>query len=385
MKKKLKIARIVTVPEGFGHFIPFLKLLQEKNIDYDLISSANEKVKTVEDKIGKKIQILTIKREISLIEDFKSLILLSIKFIKEDYTIVHSSTPKAGLITALAGLLTMRKIRIHTFTGQRWATVKGAMRILLKFLDKLIIKMNTKCYADSPSQIQFLINEGVAKKGEIACINKGSYGGIDTVRFNRENFPLAKGQLCQELQLDTNTILLLFVGRVTRDKGVVELVEALKKIDINKTKIHLILIGPYEEKLDRLPESTLSEIRTNKNIHHLGFKPNPEFYFAAADIFCLPSYREGFGTVVLEAASSGLCTIGTKIPGLIDSIDDGKTGLLVEKQNAEELSKAIIKLAQDNEFRKELGENAKKRARQEFDSKLLARLQWEEYQELLNQ
>lgn len=385
MEKKLKIARIVTVPEGFGHFIPFLKLLSEKKIDFDLISSANEKLQAIESKTNKKIKILTIKREISILDDFKSLILLSLKFINEGYTIVHSSTPKAGLITALAAFITRRKIRIHTFTGQRWATTTGFMRALLKFLDRVIIQLNTKCYADSPSQINFLIEEGVAKAGEVECINLGSYGGIDISRFNKDLYPQAKHDLCHKLSLNADTILLLFVGRVTKDKGVSELVDAFKLVEKVHDDVHLIIVGPYEENLDKLSESTHKEIHSNKKIHYLGFQTNPELYFSAADIFCLPSYREGFGTVVLEAAACGLCTVGTRIPGLIDSIEDEKTGLLVAKESVDELASAIMRLAKDQDLRRRLGEAARNRARKEFDSKLLAQKQWEEYQKLLSQ
>lgn len=381
--KKIRIARIVTIPEAFVHILQVIKILNSQNVEIDLISSDGKYKEVLREKLGMTLKPLKIERDIRVVSDVISLIKLMIVFASNRYQIVHSSTPKAGLLTAIAGIVTFRPIRLHTFTGQRWATLTGFKRKLLMWLDRLIIVLNTKCYADSPSQIQYLIEAGVAKEGEVECLNLGSYGGIDIERFNAERFPDAREKLIQEAEIANDAVILLFIGRVTRDKGIAELVTSFLQARNQNQKLELVLVGPFEEKLDILPNETLSLIKNSKYIHHLGFKTNPEFYFAGADIFCLPSYREGFGTVVLEAAASGLCTIGTKIPGLVDSIVDGETGLLVELKNTDELSKAMIELASNQKLREKLSMNALKRARKEFDSSFLARLQWEEYQKLL--
>lgn len=381
--KTIKIARIVTIPEAFVHILQVIKILKSQNIQIDLISSDGKYKQVLLEKLGITLKPLKIERDIRILSDFISLIKLMATFSWNRYQIVHSSTPKAGLLTSIAGLLTFRPIRLHTFTGQRWATLTGAKRKLLMFLDRLIITLNTKCYADSPSQIKFLIESGVAKEGEVECLNLGSYGGIDIERFNAERFPDAREKLLQEVKVSSDSIILLFIGRVTRDKGIAELVTSFLQARNQIKNLELVLVGPFEEKLDILPSETLDLIKSNQHIHHLGFKTNPEFYFAGADIFCLPSYREGFGTVVLEAAASGLCTIGTRIPGLVDSIVDGETGILVELKNTNELSKAMVELASNQKLREQLALNALERARKEFDSNFLARLQWEEYQRLL--
>lgn len=381
--RQIKIARIVTISEAFVHILPFINLLKDKKVQIDLIASKTKYTETLKLKTGIELSELTIQREISPLQDFISLLKLSFKFLVVDYDIVHSSTPKAGLVTALAGFFTFRKVRIHTFTGQRWATLTGFKRKLLMKIDRLIIKLNTQCYADSPSQIDFLVSSGVAKVGEVKCINLGSYGGIDVNRFDRSQYPEAQKELKQELTLSSDSVILLYVGRVTRDKGIGELVSAFKIAKEKNSNIELVIVGPYEASLDILPREILEEIQSNKSIHQLGFRTNPEYYFAAADIFCLPSYREGFGTVILEAAASGVCAIGTKIPGLVDSIADGETGILVEKNNIIDLSNAILKLALDGALRAKLATNAKERARTQFDSKLLAELQWQEYERLL--
>lgn len=383
--KSTRIVRIVTIPEAFIHFKPFLKLLKEKDISVTLVSSASPYETALYDELELKINTLEINRDIKIFKDLKSLISLIIFLRKNQFDIIHSSTPKAGLLTAIAGLFVTNTIRIHTFTGQRWANMQGMMRLVLKLLDKLIIKLNTKCYADSLSQIEFLKREGVAQINEVKCLHKGSFGGIDCERFNNDRFPNARTELLEELKLSEDSVLLLYVGRLTKDKGVDDLVQSFVLAQQKNNKIKLVLIGSYEEHLDPLESSTLNEIKQNKNIFNLGFQNHPEKYFSAADIFCLFSHREGFGTVVLEAAACSLATIGTKIPGLVDAILDQETGVLVELKNTLKLSEAILDMAANKETRIQMGRNAKERARVDFEAQLISEIQWQEYQKLLEE
>lgn len=381
--KKIKIARIVTVPIAFVHIKAFLRFLKNKDVDVSLISSKGIYEDVLLKEVGLPIIPLEIPREISLKRDLISLWNLINLFRKSDFDIIHSSTPKAGLLSALAGVLSPKTIRIHTFTGQRWATVKGPLRRLLKFLDKVIIRLNHQCYADSPSQINYLKAEGVARGGEVICLNKGSYGGIDCERFNNERFPQARQDILSELNLSSDAVLVLFVGRVTKDKGIEELVRAHILATKINSKIKLIIIGPFEPELDIIDSEILDIIKNDPSIFQLGFRSDVEKYFSGSDLFCLPSYREGFGTVVLEAAACELMTVGTRIPGLVDSIVDGETGVLVSLKNTEELKDAILSLAHDDKRRKELSIKAKKRARTDFDSQVMAQLQWAEYERLI--
>lgn len=381
----IKIARVVTVPEAFVHFKPFLKLVKQKPAQISLVSSPGSYEKVLQQELQLGLTPIEIKREIKPIKDFQSLISLIQFFRKNKFDIIHSSTPKAGLLSALAGMFVPNSIRLHTFTGQRWANMKGPMRKLLMLLDKLVIKLNTQCYADSPSQILFLIKEGVAKEGELKCLLKGSYGGVDCDRFNNDKYPNSKTELLGELKLGTDSVLILYVGQLSHDKGVDELVAAFKMAQKEQENVKLVLIGVHREGIDLLKDETLVEIKSNSSIFSLGYKAQPEKYFSGADIFCLPSHREGFGTVVLEAAACELPTIGTNITGLMDAIVDAETGILVERENVNSLCAAIIGLAKSPQKRKMLGLNAKKRVRRDFDAKLLAEAQWKEYEKLIKE
>lgn len=381
--KKIKIARIVTVPEAFVHIKPFLKILKEKNADVSLVSSKGDYEKVLKSELNIDIVPIEINRDIKLLKDLRALIALIFYFRRNKFDIIHSSTPKAGLLTALSGIFAFKSITLHTFTGQRWALLKGPKRTLLKFFDKLVIYLNTQCYADSHSQIQYLVDEGVAELNEIKCLHKGSYGGIDCGRFDNLKYPEARRQLLEEIKASDDSVVILYVGRLTRDKGVDDLICSFKAASSEDMRLKLVLVGVHNESLDILSEESLYEIRHNESIASLGFKSNPEKYFSGADFLCLPSYREGFGTVVIEAAACCLPTVGTKIPGLVDAILDGETGLLVELKNTVQLTQLILKLSKDSDLRKKLGNQAKIRAQKEFDSRLVSEIQWQEYQRLL--
>jgi glycosyltransferase involved in cell wall biosynthesis len=381
--EQIKIARVVTVPEAFVHLKPFLNQLKLKNVQLTLISSAGDYQKVLKHELKSDVHVIEISREINIIKDIKSVIKLAQFFRKNKFQIIHSSTPKAGLLTALAGCFVPKSLRLHTFTGQRWATLKGVFREVLKFIDRLVIRLNNQCYADSPSQVLFLKQEGVARGDEVRCLHLGSYGGVDVERFSRNNFQGSRAEILKELSLIDDVILLLYVGRLTHDKGVDDLVESFLIANKANEKIKLLLIGDYEPRLDALKDQTLANIESNQNIFKLGFKNNPEKYFASCDIFCIASHREGFGTVVIEAAACGLPTIGTRIPGLVDSIVHESTGLLIELGNTQQFAQAIIDLSVDEIKRNQMALNSQERARKDFNANLISELQWQEYLKLL--
>ncbi|AGH95682.1 glycosyltransferase [Pseudobdellovibrio exovorus] len=375
----MKIARVVTVPEAFVHIRYLLKYLVISGCDVTLVSSPGEYGETLKNENACRMYELNIAREINLISDLISVFKLIFYFRKEKFDIVHSSTPKAGLLCAVAGIFVPHTVFIHTFTGQRWATLRGPLRALLKFLDKLVIRLNSKCYADSFSQIKFLEKENVAAIGQIECLHKGSYGGIDCERFDAARFPNAREALCERLGLQQTDILLLFVGRLTKDKGVEDLVAAFIKANKFNSRIKLVLLGKFEPELDPLNQITVDLIHQHKDVFYEGFSSEPERYFSACDFLCLPSYREGFGTVIIEAASCGLPSIGTRIPGLEDAIVDGETGLLVKLGEVDSLTESICRLAIDETLRKKMAQLAQDRAKRDYSTQLLSKLQVDEY------
>ncbi len=296
--------------------------------------------------------------------------------------IVHSTTPKAGLIQALAAWLARVPIRLHTVTGQAWSRRQGLVRPIGKLADRLIIALNTRTYADSRSQCAYLAEEGIAPPGRVRVLGAGSLGGVDLAALDSECLADAGKALRAKLAIPTGVRVIVFIGRVTRDKGVVELVEAFDRLLAEMPDVRLILVGPFERDLDPLPAATADHIRDDPRIVAVGYEAEAAKYLAIADVLCLPSYREGFGNVVIEAAAVGVPTVGTDIVGLRDAVVDGETGLLVPPRDAKALAHALVAVLTDETRRRLLGEAARERARRLFDARVVNGLVLREYAEL---
>lgn len=377
----LRVARISTVPFFVvTQLSAQLSALHEAGAEVHVIASNDDMSDALRLRPDLKFIPVNIAREISPLKDLCSLVRLVILFRKQRYDIVHSTTPKAGLLTAIASRLAGVKVRLHTFTGQPWVTTTGAKKGLLKFCDKLIAALNSHSFTDSASQRDFLVREGVVPAEKISVIGLGSLAGVDMTRFDAGRFaPAAVAQTRTELGIPSSAKVLLFVGRVTPDKGIRELMDAFKLLSGLHQDLYLILVGPYEADGREIVEAYLAGERAS-HVKVLGLQAEPEKYMAAADLLCLPSYREGFGTVVIEAAAMGLPTVGTDIYGLSDAIVDGQTGLLVPVRNAAALSDAIDSLLSQPDQLSDMAIQAKARARRDFDSRRCSALLIEQYE-----
>ena len=298
--------------------------------------------------------------------------------------IVHSTTPKAGLLSAIAALLAGVPIRIHTFTGQAWATLTGPLRWIAKSADWLIVKLNTRCYADSPSQRRFMVAEGICREREVGVLGSGSLAGVDLERFDASRLLPVREQLRKRYGVPAEARVITFIGRVTRDKGIVELVTAFRSVREAVPSAFLLIVGPLEPHLDPLPGDILPELRNGPSIRAAGYDPHPESCLAFTEVLCIPSYREGFGNVVIEAAALGIPTVGTRIDGLRDAVVDGVTGVLVPPRDSAALADALVGLLTDDARRKRMGSAAQDGARRLFDSRIVNGYVLKEYERLLS-
>jgi glycosyltransferase involved in cell wall biosynthesis len=243
--------------------------------------------------------------------------------------------------------------------------------------------LDTHCYADSVSQRDFLVNQRLVPASRISVLGAGSISGVNLERFNPNVFKGERTSRPQrELGLSEESLVILFVGRLTKDKGVRELVSAFRMLQIDQKDIDLVLVGPFEPERDPLPRETLYELSHNPRIHVVGFSHDPEKYMAAADVFCLPSYREGFGSVVIEAAAMGVPAVVSRVVGLVDAVVDGVTGLLVPAKEVDALRGALMKMLSSPEIRHRMGRAARERAADDFDSRIINPLVVEEYKKL---
>jgi len=304
--------------------------------------------------------------------DLRSLVKVVRFLCQNRFDIVHSSTPKAGFLTALAGGLARVPIRIHTFTGQPWVELAGFKRRIPRECERIIGKLVTQCYADSASQREFLISEGLVAPGKIAVIGAGSISGVDLQRFSLGRWGGdAARQTRYELGIPADALVIVFVGRVTKDKGIVELLAAFEIMANSNPTVHLLLVGPFEPDQDPLPAETLRRLRSHPRVHAVGNTEKPEKFFATGDIFCLPSYREGFGSVVIEAGAMELPAVVTRVTGLVDGVVNGVTGLIVPPKDVNLLVDALHKLAGSKELRRSLGQAGRERAARIFDARII--------------
>lgn len=383
--KNIRIARVSTIPFFvFTQLRSQLEALAADEAEVYIVTSQAELSDEVQQIKGCSYRPVFIPRQISLLADLKALFKLWRLFRKERFDIVHSTTPKAGFLCAIAGKLAGVPISIHTYTGQTWATMTGWRKLLVQWSDKVISKLNLVCYADSLSQREFLIQNQIIPSNKIHVIGSGSLAGVDIQRFSSKRFSEEdRIKLRSSLNIDPKAKILLFVGRITKEKGIFELFEAVKYNLDQGHKVVLLMVGPFEQHNEKEVRSQAKTLCGDK-IHFVGFQEKPEQYMAISDLLCLPSYREGFGTVVIEAAAMQIPVVGTNIYGLSDAVIEGKTGVLVEPQNPIQLSKAIEKLVVDDELRKRLGQQARERVVKEFTSAKCNQLLIREYEKLLN-
>ena len=326
-----------------------------------------------------RVILLPIERKVSLLHDLLVLLRLIVLFHRENFDLVHSIMPKTGLLGMLAAWTMGVPNRLHSFTGQVWATQHGWRRSGLKMFDKLIVSFATRILADSPSQRDFLVSEDVLTQDQCLVIGDVSICGVNASRFHPD--ALLRDKIRNELKLRTEQTVILFLGRLNRDKGMLDLAVAFSELAALREELALVLVGAEED----VPYSRILEIchAQRDRLRYLSFTANPEYYMAAADIFCLPSYREGFGQVIIEAAACGIPSIASRIYGITDAVDDGKTGLLFTPGDIAELTLSLLRLTEDRQLRQKMGEAARTRTLMLFPSDKISRGMLALYDQLL--
>lgn len=316
------------------------------------------------DGINARVKLIPIERKPSPFDDLRTLLDIYKFFRRERFDIVHTHMPKTGLLGMLAAWLSFVPIRIHTFHGEVWSTLSGWRRHVLKLFDQLVVFLATDILLVSPSQRDFLVSEGILRLNMGKVIGAGSVCGVDHLRFHPDLF--CRHEVRESLGIGLNAKVILFVGRLNRDKGMLDLAFAFDAVARCHSDAVLLLVGSEED----LPFSRIQEIccAASDRVHYVQFTSKPERYMAAADIFCLPSYREGFGMTVIEAAACGVPTVASRIYGITDAVGDGKTGLLFPVGDVTVLTQTLLELIEDNDLRQQMGNAACVRALELFSS-----------------
>jgi glycosyltransferase involved in cell wall biosynthesis len=370
MLAKPKLLRVITDARVLPwHLGKTLKILKD---DFEILVAGDGVSRYQKDFPGVTLIDIPINPKVKLFADLRALVELTILIIRFKPDIAHSIMPKAGLLTALASFFFV-PVRLHTFTGQVWQTKLGLSRWVLKRLDTLVVKMNTLCMTDSFSQSVFLYDEGIQtlEKKPLTVISKGSLGGVDLEVINIQKKEFWRNEVRLKYNIPENAFVLGFLARKTKDKGALIMLEAFELIVSKYSNVALMYIGPDDSAGD-LGRYKAEHPSWNDYVIEVDTVSSHEMYLAAFDILCLPSYREGFGSIVIDAAALAIPTVGSRIPGLTDSIIEDKTGLLFECGNKNDFVKAISLLIEDKMFLEDLGRSAYERVLEYFGYRVLA-------------
>lgn len=334
-----KLIRITTIPMYLAYNLRGQpSFMQQNGMDVIMISADGKDLPTLlANEICPHI-IVPMTRSITPWQDIKCLFKLIKIFKKEKPDIVHTETPKAGLLGMLASRFCNVKIRINTVAGLPLMVEKGLKLWVLQWIEKITYAAATNVWPNSHSILNYIIQHKFTYADKLRVVGRGSSNGTNTHRFNRNNLdPEILKEIKSSFNYNPRDIYFLFIGRIVFDKGIVELVNVFSALQKNYTGLKLILKGEYEASLDPLPETTISKINNNSSITHVGWSDKVEYYMSLADYFVFPSHREGFPTVLLEAGAIQLSIICSGIAGNIDIVTHHETGLIFENMNEQDL------------------------------------------------
>ena len=360
---------------SLGFCRDFMIMMRAKGYHMVAVTSPGPELDDLRDKDGFRCVGVPMCRHVSLASDLKSLVRLITVFSKERPWVVHSMTPKAGLLCMVAAWLTRVPVRMHTFTGLVWPTATGLKRRVLMMTDRITCACATHVIPEGRGVMDDLRRGGITRK-PMRVLGYGNVMGVDMARFSPERFAQCKR---------SSVFTFLFVGRIVRDKGINELVAAFVRLHADHPATRLVLVGNYERSLDPVSDDTQRLIDTSEAIETVGHKEGDELVraYAAADCFVMPSYREGFPNTVLEAGAMGLPSIVTDINGSREIVENGENGLVVPPRDAVALHDAMERMLTDAATRQRMARAACPMIASRFDRDFVLRCQIEFYREVM--
>ncbi len=338
-----KLIRTTTSPLSLKYLLRNqMRYMKENGFDVVMVSSDGPERESVISNEQCRFQMIPMTRAMTPIADLKSLWLFYRFLKKEKPDIVHSHTPKAGLIAMLAAKLAGVPVRVHTVAGLRFMTEKGFTRKLLVAMEKLTMASATHVWPNSFSLKEYIVKNKLTRTGKLEVIGKGTSNGIDLRRFDPEKLDAGKLQQVKDLiKYDSNCIYLITVGRIVHDKGIDELVSAFVNLYQENNRLRLVLVGAFEDEVDPISTEARKTVHEHPGIILPGWSDEVEYFMKLAFALVHPSHREGFPNVLLQAGAMACPVICSRIEGNIDIIDNNQTGLIFEKGNAAELEEKL--------------------------------------------
>ena len=361
-----KLIIITTIPLSLATLIKGQPKYLSQFFNVTLITSNSPMNRDIEEFEGVEVISIDMSRKITPIQDLKSLIQIYLHLLKSKPDIVYSFTPKAGLLGMMASFFARVPKRVHNIVGMPLMEASNKKKILLEYIERLTYSFTTNLFCNSYGLREF-INKNLTER-EVKVIGNGSINGVDTEFFRDIYTKEEKDRLREKLNIKESDFVLLFIGRVVKDKGVDELIEAFNILNKKYKDIKLLIVGDFEADLN--PIDNIELLNSNRDIIRIDFQKDIRPYLSISSIFVLPSYREGLPNSLLEAGSFGIPLLATNINGCNEIIIDRENGLLVEKKSIDSLTNGIETLIKDRKLYKKLKSNVRnsiiKRYNQKF-------------------
>lgn len=359
------LIHIATVPQSLFCFLyGQARYMRDHGADVHGVASPGELLQRFAEREGAVPHAIQMSRAISPFRDLVSLYQLCRILRQVSPDIVHAHTPKGAFLGMIAAFVMRVPIRIYHVHGLPHVTARGVKRFILKLTERTSCSLAHHVFCVSNSLREEVCRESFCPKSKVRVLVNGSINGVDAAeRFNPVHYDSLA--LRKQIGIPSNSRVIGFVGRVVRDKGILELFEAWLGLRKNFPDLRLLLVGPFEEK-DPIPDSVREKIHSDERIHVIGAVDDPAQFYAVMDILAFPTHREGFGLVAIEASAMRVPVVASCVPGCIDSVVDGKTGILVPPGDAEALSAALSQYLCDPELRRLHGENGRRRVLEKF-------------------
>ncbi|CAM4325368.1 glycosyltransferase family 4 protein [Gillisia limnaea] len=380
-----KLIRITTIPLSLEKLLEGQLTFMDQYFEVTAVSAEKERL----EKFGRDNKVNTflveMTREITPLKDLKAVFKLYRYFKKEKPFIVHTHTPKAGIVGMLAAKLAGVPVRLHTVAGLPLMETTGSKRKILNFVEKLTYALATKVYPNSKGLYDIILKEGFASPSKLKVLGKGSSNGIDTTYFDPSKYSEEfKMQLKQELNIPQANLVFVFIGRLVSEKGINELIKAFSKLHQSNPDCNLLMVGPFEQELDPLTPETLDIMQTHPGIISVGYQQDVRPYLAISDVLTFPSYREGFPNVVMQAGAMNLPSIVTDINGCNEIISEGKNGLIIPVKDENALNSSMLNLLKNEELRSSLASRSRPEITSNYERREFWKILLNEYRSFLS-
>lgn len=360
-----KILRLTTADISLNSLLKGQLRFLSKEFEIVGVASDTGVLQTVSDREGIRVVNMPMHREISLLNDLKSLIALIRLFRQERPDIVHANTPKASLLGMIAAMICCIPHRLYTVTGLRFETSTGMMRLILKTMERITCICATKVIPEGDGVKNVLIREKITRK-PMTKIHNGNINGVDLEWYDRTEDVMHQ---IMQIRGGITEFRFIFVGRIVKDKGICELIDAFARLCDTRNDVKLILVGCFEDNLDPLPEATKMIISNNNQIDFVGYQSDVRPYLASSDVLVLPSYREGFPNVLLQAGAMGLPVIVTDVNGSDEVIEQGINGIIIPKYDTEAAYNAMTAMVDNREYTAQMANVTRKMVADKFDQR----------------